>query len=115
MIYTHAGGTHMRTMGSLPVLLGIALAITSLLPLSSAAAEPNAARTGPSVAFSKTEWDKLVAEAKKEGKVVIYASTIGGAREALTRAFRQKYGISLDIVMGRGAEIVAQIESERRT
>ncbi len=60
------------------------------------------------------EWDKLVTEAKKEGKVVIYAGTIGDARTALTNAFRQKYGISLDIVMGRGNELITKMASERR-
>lgn len=97
------------------VLFGIASMVTLFLPtVSSAAPEPNAAKTGPAVSSAKVEWDKLVLEAKKEGKVVIYASTIGGARDALTKAFRQKYGISLDIIMGRGAEMIAKIESERR-
>ena len=63
---------------------------------------------------AKADWDKLVADAKKEGKLVIYAGPLGKARPALMNAFRQKYGISLDIIMGRGEEILAKMEGERR-
>ncbi len=74
--------------------------------------ETSAPKTGLSA--SKAEWDKLVADAKREGRVAIFAGPIGDGRSALTNAFQQKYGISLDIVLGRGEELLAKMESERR-
>jgi iron(III) transport system substrate-binding protein len=98
--------SHLRML-----LIGFFL-LTSSCSVFAAAIETSAAKTGSPAA--KVEWDKLVADAKKEGTVVIYAGPIGDARSALTNAFRQKYGISLDIVMGRGEELITRIESERR-
>lgn len=62
---------------------------------------------------SDREWDNLIAKAKKEGTVVIYAGPLGAARQALIDTFRQKYGISLDIVIGKGEEVVARMGNER--
>ncbi len=84
----------------------------SALSSTAIAAETPIVKTGSPA--SKAEWDKLVTEAKKEGTVVIFAGPIGEARVALINAFRQKYGISLDIVLGRGEELLAKMESERR-
>ncbi|MDP2645542.1 MAG: extracellular solute-binding protein [Desulfobacterales bacterium] len=97
----------MKSSSSLGVFfLAAMLIVTSGLPPTVMASQ-----TAP---FSPAQWEDLVGKAKKEGTVVIYAGPIGEARNALTEAFRQKYGISLDIVLGRGKEIVARIESERR-
>ncbi|MDP2646475.1 MAG: extracellular solute-binding protein [Desulfobacterales bacterium] len=81
-------------------------------PFTAAATESPDMKTGQPA--TKAEWDKLVADAQKEGKVVIFAGPIGDAREALTTAFRQKYGISLEILLGRGEEIVTKVTAERR-
>ncbi len=97
---------------SLILILAGLLVLASPPPLSAAAAETSAAKKGQ--AASKAEWDKLVADAKKEGTLVIYAGPIGDARSALMQAFRQKYGIALDIVMARGEELITRIETERR-
>jgi iron(III) transport system substrate-binding protein len=65
-------------------------------------------------AISEVEWAALVEQAKKEGSVVIFAGPLAQARTAIMEAFRQKYGISLDIVMGKGEEMVAKLDNERR-
>ncbi len=100
----------MKVLSSAVASLLIGLFLAAFF-LPCAAAAPAAKAGSPA---SKAEWDKLVADAKKEGSVVIYAGPIADARPALTNAFRQKYGISLDFVMGRGEEIVTKIEKERR-
>lgn len=92
-----------------PLLLAFACKAPEL-----AGPTPQPARPTTAVAPAQSDWDKLVTKAKKEGVVVIYAGPLGEGRAALTTAFREKYGISLDIVMGRGEEIVAKIDSERR-
>lgn len=64
-------------------------------------------------AYSVGAWNSLVEQAKKEGTAVIYSGPMGAARTALMDAFRQKYGISLDIIVGRGEEMVAKMTTER--
>ncbi|MBI4331031.1 MAG: extracellular solute-binding protein [Chloroflexi bacterium] len=58
------------------------------------------------------DWDRTVAEAKKEGTLVIY--TIYGAnwREAFVQTVAQKYGITVDVITGRGAELRERIINE---
>ena len=59
------------------------------------------------------EWDSLVAEARKEGSVVVYIAPIGEARDIAAKTFKEKYGISIDFVTGRGAELINKITTER--
>src|SRR3990172_7263667 len=61
----------------------------------------------------RQKWDNTVIEAKKEGRLVVYAASLGEAARKLTEAFKDKYGITLDIVPGRGEELVARIAKER--
>ncbi|MBI4332106.1 MAG: extracellular solute-binding protein [Chloroflexi bacterium] len=60
------------------------------------------------------EWEQLVREAKKEGTVVIYAAFGSPERTALVMAFKQKYGVDLDITQGRGGEVAEKIIRENR-
>jgi iron(III) transport system substrate-binding protein len=66
-----------------------------------------------STQIAKSEWENLVAEAKKEGTVVVYTVPIGDAREVSIKAFMEKYGISIDYVTGRGPELAQKISTER--
>lgn len=59
------------------------------------------------------DWDKALQEGKKEGTVVIY-STGGGEVRVLATAFQKKYGIAVESVVGRGAELTARLSSERK-
>jgi ABC-type Fe3+ transport system substrate-binding protein len=61
----------------------------------------------------KPEWDKIVAAAKKEGKLVIYAELDPDTRQALTSVFGRKFGIQLEFVAGKSAEISKRYLSER--
>ncbi|MBI4333074.1 MAG: extracellular solute-binding protein [Chloroflexi bacterium] len=60
------------------------------------------------------EWDKLVVAAKKEGSVMVYHTSIGEAREASARVFKEKYGIAIDYLAGRGPELVERLIKERQ-
>ncbi|MBI4334589.1 MAG: extracellular solute-binding protein [Chloroflexi bacterium] len=82
-----------------------------------AAGEPKAGATTapkPSADDWRQTWDKLLAAAKKEGKVVIYSSAPTEARNGLSNAFRGKYGIDLEFTPGRNVELNAKIERENR-
>ncbi len=60
-------------------------------------------------------WDALVAAAKKEGSVSIYAMWIPETRVALAQAFKDKYGINVEFTpFNRGAEILTKMQTEQR-
>lgn len=61
----------------------------------------------------EVDWAKALQEGKKEGKVVIY-STGGGEVRAMGAAFQKKYGIAVESVIGRGAELTPKLSSERK-
>lgn len=63
---------------------------------------------------SKSEWDKLVSAAKAEGKVVILTSMGPEVKQVLVKAFQDKYGIEVDFLVMRGAEIATKLQNERR-
>ncbi len=60
------------------------------------------------------EWDKTVAEAKKEGKLVIACTGGAEVKAALDKAFREKFGIDVEWLVGRGSEITSKIFAERQ-
>ena len=60
-------------------------------------------------------WVKVVAAAKKEGKVNAYSySWLGDIGLAISKAFKEKYGISVEITTGRGAEFAERFKTEKR-
>lgn len=59
-------------------------------------------------------WDSVVAAAKKEKTALVYIGSTGSVlRQPLTDAFKQKYDIDLQFVVGRGAAIAEKIFQER--
>ncbi len=60
------------------------------------------------------KWDKVVQEAKKEGKVVVYGAATGQIRDALMKAFTEKYSIPVEYMAAKGPEIAARLTAERR-
>lgn len=61
------------------------------------------------------KWDTVLAEAKKEGVVAVYALWGPEPRNALTQAFTAKYGINLEFsLFSRGADLVAKVQAENR-
>ncbi len=60
-----------------------------------------------------SDWDSLVAEARKEGKVNIYGTALAAGVTPLSQAFRQRFGIDLEFVQGRPPEVTAKLHAER--
>lgn len=61
------------------------------------------------------QWESLAAAARKEGKVSVYALWRPETRDALGKAFKEKFGISLEYTaFGRGAELLAKVQAEKR-
>ncbi len=82
--------------------------------LTAAAFSPTPAQAKEEKAVSRSEGDELIAAAKKEGAVRIYATAIEPAVVPLRNAFKSKYGIDLEFVQGRPAEMGAKLQSEKR-
>ncbi len=96
-------------------LLGIAaFACAPLVPATPAPATVKAPEVGSKLSAAQ-DWDALVAEAKKEGTVAVYALWRPETRSGLTQAFKQKYGINVEFSpFSRGAELLAKAQSEQR-
>jgi len=61
----------------------------------------------------KADWDKTVAAAKKEGKVVLSGPVGNGWREALT-SFEKDYGIKAEFTSANGADFWPRYEQEQK-
>jgi iron(III) transport system substrate-binding protein len=58
-------------------------------------------------------WESTVALARKEGTVVVAASSVGSeTRPELTAAFTKRFGFRLEMIVMGGAEIAARVERE---
>jgi ABC-type Fe3+ transport system substrate-binding protein len=58
------------------------------------------------------EWEKTLAAAKKEGLVVVGIPASSELRTAVGEKFRNKYGISVELLSARGPENVTRIVTE---
>jgi len=107
---------------SLCVLIGVLL--TACAPQSAPASAPTQAPTlapAQTVPVAKTltkeeaSWNTVVEAAKKEGYLSVYSyNMVGDVGVAVSRAFKAKYGITADIITGRGAEFVERVKTEKR-
>ena len=79
---------------------------------------PYPAATGTSAAKNKQAWEErwnqVVLEGKKEKTVTIYMAPSPDFQRAITQAFKQKYDIDLNFIVGRGAALAEKIFAERR-
>jgi ABC-type Fe3+ transport system substrate-binding protein len=60
------------------------------------------------------QWNKLVAEARKEGKVVVMGSADPVVRKELPAAFKARFAVTLEYIGGRGGDNLARLRMERR-
>jgi hypothetical protein len=66
-------------------------------------------------AAAQNDWQKIVEAAKQEGKVVISMPPSAELRKGIEDAFTTKYGIVLELVPARGANLIGRIADEHRT
>lgn len=69
---------------------------------------------GKEQASRELDWQSIIAKARKEGKVVIYSSTGSETRAGLVTAFREKYGLSVDYITGKGVDVIEKLMAERK-
>jgi spermidine/putrescine-binding protein len=65
------------------------------------------------VAYAQDE--KLIAEAKKEGKVVVYGSMETNIFDDIQKAFEKKTGVTIEYWRASGATVLDRVISERTT
>ena len=58
-------------------------------------------------------WERTLQAAQKEGKVVIYASSVAPALKDSLKVVKQKFGLDLDVIGGRGSELRGKLVQER--
>ncbi|MBI4321459.1 MAG: extracellular solute-binding protein [Chloroflexi bacterium] len=61
----------------------------------------------------KLDWDKTLAAAKQEGKVVWATPSYPALREAIPPAFQKRFGIQVEYLAVTGAEAASRLERER--
>ncbi len=104
------------------VTIALSLVLLSILAPACAAPEPQVAPTkapaqkqeASTLPSWQTDWNTLVAEARKEGKVSLYTSMGTELRNQMGEVLKKNYGLELDFVSGRTAEVIAKMNAERR-
>ena len=59
------------------------------------------------------EWEKILAAAKKEGKVAVIGPVGADRRDVLVEPFQKKYGITVEYFADRGSGIGPRLSAER--
>lgn len=60
-------------------------------------------------------WAKVVEAAQKEGRLTIYSyNFVGDVGLAISQAFRERYGIQVEIITGRGSAFIERLKTEKR-
>lgn len=64
-------------------------------------------------ASAQSDWDKVIAAAKKEGKVIFYNAQTGWPEPvAAAKSFEAKYGIKVEMLEVRAVELMERIRTE---
>ena len=93
--------------GGGPILISRRAALLGL-------AAGSALLSAPPTARAEDEWNKIVADAKKEGHVVLYSAFVGlAAHQELKKDFETSYGITVDILEARASEVRERIRIEQ--
>ncbi|MBI4332868.1 MAG: extracellular solute-binding protein [Chloroflexi bacterium] len=80
-------------------------------PAPTGAARP--AGDAPKPTGWEAEWETLVAAAKKEGQLMIYSTPSVDVMKAVAEGFKQKYGITVEYLVGRGEELAKRMQAEQ--
>lgn len=97
------------------LLVGAVFLILGCTPKATTDNRPAAPVQPAPVKISEaSEWDLLQLAAKKEGKVVIYTSAGSTLRSAMQKGFKDKHGIDVEFLSGRGEEVTEKLKMERK-
>ncbi len=88
------------------------LALLSACGARTGSPSPAAPAQPPAADPSQRIWDELATAARAEGKLVLATNSVS-VRESVAPAFKQRFGVDVEIITGRGSETVARIMRER--
>jgi ABC-type thiamine transport system substrate-binding protein len=60
------------------------------------------------------EWQRILEAAKREGRVVVSIPPSAELRKMLKEVFEKRFGIELELVTGRGSQIIRRIADEHK-
>lgn len=63
----------------------------------------------------EADWDNTLVSAKKEGKVVVYATLLAPMMREVSPMFKSRYGLIIDVTTGRGAEVRSKLLAEQKS
>lgn len=90
------------------LVLGVALALGAAVPAGTALAQTNAR------SVAAADWTKIQEAARKEGKVIVYATMAPAVHERIVAAFNAANpGIKMELVRVVGSALTAKVEQER--
>lgn len=105
---TTIGQSSRRFPNRRAVVLASALTLAAALPAGSALAQANSRNVPPA------EWAKIQEAARKEGKVIVYATMGPAQHERIVEAFNANNpGIKMELVRIVGAALTTKVEQER--
>ncbi len=108
----------MKRMLGFPVILLAVIAI--IFTGCAVASTPEPWITKPTTATAgqaepwKLDWEKTLDAAKGEKTVVMYTTAGSEIRKGFAEALKEKHGLEMEFVVGKGNELVERILSERR-
>jgi iron(III) transport system substrate-binding protein len=102
----------MTVLGALLVLVACAPPKEARPVASSLAPADSAAATAPRAAW-EDEWARVLAGAKREGKVVVTGFPSGEVRQAATEAFEKEYGIPVEFHGIASPQFIERVRTER--
>ncbi len=84
-------------------------------PQETITATGGAPGAAPVLVSENAAWTKIVEAAQKEGKLVAYDYfMVGDVGLEVSKAFENRYGIKMDVIPGRGADILERLKTEKR-
>lgn len=96
------------------LMVAVVALIAVLVGCTPKPASGPAAPAAPTKTAEDPAWEKVVQEAKKEGKVVSYSfSMAGDVGNVVAKAFKDKYGIALEVVGGTSPILIQRIRTEQ--
>ncbi len=103
------------------VVSGFLVLLISLVFACAPAAVPTPSPTAPAIKATtvakqawELEWEKTLDAAKKEQQVVMYTTAGPEIRTGFTKAMKEKYGLDMEFVTGKGVELAQKVLSEQR-
>lgn len=105
-----------QVIGALLLILALALTAcgqSSSAPTPTPSPSPAPAPSPSTAPQSGSEWDNILAAAKKEGAITVYSTSANQLMEASKDAMA-KYGIKVSTVGGSGGELATRIAAEQR-